>query len=320
MSSPSDTRSPRTANTSQAMQRLRGMRMTTWVLLGVIFGSCTVVQGPREVGRWHMAKALNLRSKGDKDAAYQELQRAIDWFPKNPELVLHRAEWRLDDGERDEAFADCDKMLEMGGSRELWLKAHGTFLQNASEFVRAVEDWKKLDEQSRLSGSPSRPDALNGWAYAQALADVELDDALEHVNEALELVPESERMSNARAAMLDTRGFIFHLQGKNELALADLNRAIKVYDVVLPALRASLKDDEKGPEDKLTGSQPKSLIDADSSRATNAQRLASHARSIAVVHYHRALILAALGRQQEADADRAIAKQLIGREPDETLF
>src|SRR5262245_51259127 len=311
MSMPSESRPPRTASSNQAVQRLRGIRMTTWVLLGVIFGSCSMVQGPREIGRWHLARALNLRSKGDKDAAFQELQRAIDWFPKNPELLLHRAEWRLEDGQRDEAFADCDRMVEMGGNKELWLKAHGTFLQNAGEFARAVEDWKKLDEQSRLSGIPSRPEALNGLAYAQALGDIELDEALEHVNTALELVGDSERMASFRAAMLDTRGFIFHLQGKNELALADLDRAIKVYDVLLPALRASLQDANKELQEELSNSQPKSLIDADRRRGTRAQRLTSDARSIAVVHYHRALILAALGRQQEADADRAIAKQLI---------
>ena len=33
-----------------------------------------------------------------------------------------------------------------------------------------------------------------------------------------------------------------------------------------------------------------------------------------------ALVLAALGRQEEADQEHGIAKKLAGREPDETLF
>jgi hypothetical protein len=41
---------------------------------------------------------------------------------------------------------------------------------------------------------------------------------------------------------------------------------------------------------------------------------------VAVVRYHRALVLEKLGRHAEAKYDRARAKQLIGREPDETLF
>jgi hypothetical protein len=40
----------------------------------------------------------------------------------------------------------------------------------------------------------------------------------------------------------------------------------------------------------------------------------------AVLHYHRALVLEKLGRFAEAKLDRARAKRLIGREPDETLF
>jgi hypothetical protein len=39
-----------------------------------------------------------------------------------------------------------------------------------------------------------------------------------------------------------------------------------------------------------------------------------------VGHYHRSLVLQALGRKDEADKDWEIARQLIGREPDETLF
>jgi hypothetical protein len=40
----------------------------------------------------------------------------------------------------------------------------------------------------------------------------------------------------------------------------------------------------------------------------------------AVMHYHRALALRALGRNKEADAEVAVARRMIGREPDETLF
>jgi hypothetical protein len=43
-------------------------------------------------------------------------------------------------------------------------------------------------------------------------------------------------------------------------------------------------------------------------------------QGVAAVRYHRALVLEKLGRYAEAKLDRARAKQLIGREPDETLF
>jgi hypothetical protein len=43
-------------------------------------------------------------------------------------------------------------------------------------------------------------------------------------------------------------------------------------------------------------------------------------RAAAAMHYHRSLALAALDRKEEADKDLAVARQLIGREPDESLF
>src|SRR6478672_1415305 len=104
--------------------RRRRIRPLTWVLLAAIIGPCAAVQVPREIGRWHLAAALNLRSKGDKEAAYQQLAAAMERFPKNPTLLLQRAEWRMEDGERDEAIADCDRMLEVAGESSDWLKSH----------------------------------------------------------------------------------------------------------------------------------------------------------------------------------------------------
>jgi len=40
----------------------------------------------------------------------------------------------------------------------------------------------------------------------------------------------------------------------------------------------------------------------------------------AVGHYHRFLVLGALDRKDDAKKDWEIARQLIGREQDETLF
>jgi tetratricopeptide (TPR) repeat protein len=308
MSLPTDPRPLQPAGLPEQIQRQRRtLRMISWVLLGVIFGSCTAAQGPREIGRWHLAAALNLRSKGEKEAAYQQLERAISWFPKSPELLLHRAEWRLEDGQRDEALADCDRMLEVGGESFSTLSIHSEFLQNAGEFAKAVDDWKKIEQASNRSGIPSRETALNGLAYAQALAEVDLDKALDHVNEALELVPNN-------ANILDTRGFIFHLQGKDDLALVDQNRAVRGMDAELTRLERARQTEEADETSKLVASSyPKTL-------RGRALGYATQARATAVVHYHRALILSALGRQKDADQDRATAKHLIGREPDETLF
>src|SRR3712207_3564285 len=68
------------------------------LMLAAVFGPCTAIQIPREIGRWKLTEAIRLRQAGDKDAAYVKLNDAIGWFPNSWELRLTRAEWYLADG------------------------------------------------------------------------------------------------------------------------------------------------------------------------------------------------------------------------------
>ena len=306
------------ARTEPPRQLSRGIRLMTWLLLLAIIGPCAVTQAPLEIGRWRLAAAVHLRSKGEKAAAYEELEKAIGWFPRSPELFLQRAEWKLDDGQRAEAFADVDRILEFSATssaseRHKWLTVHSMFLQNNGEFSKAVDDLKKIDELSHRSGIPDRATALNGLAYAQALAKVELDEALDSVKQALELQPNS-------AAIIDTRGFIYHQQGQYSPALDDFNDAVKGMSREKEAIqRAFAKGiDVTAQRNEKTSWRPRTL--AEFEPASDLERLTRAARAIAVMHYHRALTLSALDRKDEAEKDLAIARKLIGREPDESLF
>jgi tetratricopeptide (TPR) repeat protein len=275
------------------------------------------VQVPNEIGRWKLAAALKLRDDGEKAAAYDKLEVAMLWFPDSPSLLIQRAEWRLADGEREAALADCDQALEAGGNRLFWLQVHAQFMWDAGEFARAADDWKQINALSERTGKPSREMALNGLAYAQALAKVDLEDALQHADEALRLEPGNE-------AILDTRGYILHLQDRNEEAVDDLNAAVKGMDANLAAVRKALFSKRGAASAEPISAEPKAIQQVKREHgelgSTRAEILASAARSAAVGHYHRALALAALERTEEANEDLAIARQLIGREPDETLF
>lgn len=296
---------------------------SAWFLLllmaAAVFGPCTAIQVPREIGRWRLAQAIRLREAGDKQAAFQRLDEAVGWFPKSMELRLTRAEWLLEDGQREEALAAIDQMLEIAGETEDTLKAHSQFLQNAGEFKRAVEDWKKLARQSEVSGSPSRTEAMNGLAYAQALAHVELEDALENVNVALSSSP----TSAANPLYLDTRGYIYYRQAQEasgdeakellEKGLADMNPSVRAMDRIVAQVNPSRGSQTPEPVKQAREMLPKTLRDTDSS-------LENALRASAVMHYHRALILQALNRNKEAAAELAVVKRMIGREPDDTLF
>src|SRR5262249_19974543 len=156
-------------------------------------------------------------------------------------------------------------------------------LQNAGRFADAVKDWKRLDQMSERSGRPGRAEALNGLAYAQALAKTELEEALDKVNEALKLANDEPSIT---AAASDTRGYLLYLMGHYEEALANMNVAVHEYEKLEKALassggpsKPSASPDVNG---KLFHNRPKSLLEIAAS--------GSPARAAAVVRYHRALV------------------------------
>lgn len=285
-------------------------RPAFWIIIFGIVLPFAVLQAPREIGRWHFANAFRLRAKKDNAAAYEALERARYWFPSGPEMLLQKAEWKLKDDQREEAIALADEAVAQNKGNVNAHLLRGEVLLNAGEFDKAVEDLKKVEEFSRRSGLPPLEDALNQLAYAQALSKSNLDEALQNITEALKLMPAAEDKPDdkeryKKGLFLDTRGYIYHLQGENELAVKDLTEAIQLVE-------ADLEAKQKGSGEKGIPPAIRGLIDSESAN--------TRAKAAAVIRYHRSLALAALDRKEEADKDRETARQLIGREPDETLF
>src|SRR5262245_9359426 len=285
-----------------------------WLVVMAMIISTAITQGPREVGRWHLAKAIKLRGQGDKEGAYEESAAAIKGLPDRPELVLQRAEWEIDDGDKEGALADIDKCLEKAGNELEWMQVHSLFLQNSGEFKRAVEDWKKIEKFSKRSGSPPRASALNGLAYAQALANVELNEALANINQALELAANE-------PALLDTRGFVLYRRGEHDEALKEMDRAVKGMDEYVDAVRHKYGESAvtKQVGKFMVDSRPRTLRELQPEPSARS-RYETAVRSSAVGHYHRALVMAALDRKEEAEKDMTVARERIGKEPDEMLF
>jgi tetratricopeptide (TPR) repeat protein len=273
-----------------------GLRLLLLLLIVLPIGSCAALFVPQEVAGWYLTAALENREAGKNEEAYKNLGDAMRWLPDNPALLLQRGAWLLEDGETDSALADANRAADLSGDNYWVLSVRAQIFQKLGRHEEAIEDWKTIDRLSQAQGQPDRATALNGLAYARAVGKIDLKKGFENVDEALDLYPDN-------AAIRDTRGYLLHLTDKNEAALVDLDFAVKGMDEQLI----------------LQGQMParrRRMVASD----VNLEGLNSPEHGAAVVRYHRALVLQALGREKEADEDLQKVRELIGREPDEKLF
>lgn len=280
-----------------------GRRLIILTFIAMLIGSCAVVYVPQEMSGWHLGEAQERRAAGRKDEAYKSLAKAIEWLPDNPKLLIQRAAWRLEDREYEKALADCDEAVALTDDRStadqyLVLSTRSQILQHLGRHAEAIEDWKTLNRLSQTRGEPPRERTLNGLAYARAVGKLDLPEALKNVAEALEADPGS-------PAIRDTRGYLLHLQGLNEAALSDLDAAVRGMEAEYELLS------KQTPEVRR-----QSLLSA----GIDLSGLNKPEQGVAVVRYHRALVLQALGRHDDAKKDLDRVRELIGREPDEKLF
>jgi tetratricopeptide (TPR) repeat protein len=258
-------------------------------LLALLVVPAIAVLGPPEIAAWHLAAAQEERTAGNKNRAYDHLQDAIRWSPRSAGILLQRAVWRLEDGQTEAALTDANAAAELRPDEYQVLSIRAQILQHLDRHVEAIQDWKTIDRLSLTRGTPDRATALNGLAYARAVGKLDLKEATRNVEEALKFDP-------TNWALLDTRGYLLHLQGEHARALVDMDAAVK------------------GMEGLRPGPDLKPPADIDTSGINNLEQ------GKAVIHYHRALVLQALGRENEAEQDLRRARDLIGREPDAKLF
>jgi tetratricopeptide (TPR) repeat protein len=268
-----------------------------WALVLLVVGPCAYQQAPLEMARWHVAAAIKARSEGRQEAALDLLDRALAWDADNPSLYLKRAQWRKADGQYDLALADVQRADALRPDDPRILSARSELLQLLGKHAEAIEIWRAIDRLSLAGGTPPRETALNGLAYAQAVGNLELEEGLERVNKALDIEPDN-------AALLDTRGFLLYRLGKYDEALRDMEAAVQGMEHELRLTQA------------VPATMERIIFYSDNADG----QMATAKQAAAVIRYHRALVLERLGRHAEAKADRARARVLIGRDPDETLF
>ena len=273
----------------------RTSRLVITVLLLVILGPVAWRWWPKEVARWYSAVATEKQLDGDARAAQQALTAALRWDPQSPATFRQRGDLFTDQGHYEQALEDYHRAIELDPDDPISLIKRSVALQYLGKHAEAIQDWQQLESMWKDQGQEGFAMALNGLAYARALGNMELDQALQEVNQALQF---GGRNPESRAAMLDTRGYIQLLRGEYQAARQDLDRAIQSMEMVL-AKESGVKNYPDPREYE--------------------QYLKQLKHGVAVMYYHRALMFEQLGERELAARDLQRVHQL-GHEPGDHLF
>jgi tetratricopeptide (TPR) repeat protein len=287
--------SERLTQSAFAMNTSRGNRWTNRLAILIVvllaLGPVMVLEGPAEVARWHQAAAMEQWLAGEEEAALGRLEDAIRWAPDRPDAFVCRGDWSLEDQEFQKAIDDYNSALELDPTHLQALLNRSQAFQHLGRHEEAIRDWKTLVELGSSAPASQRASLLNGLAYAQALGNVELKEALENVIQAINLVGEN-------AAMLDTRGYIHFCAGNFEAARPDLELAV-----------AAMEREAQAAE------QVRDYVD----RREFERQLKEIRKSLAVIRYHRALLYDKVGEPEAAESDRRRVREL-GYAPTPNLF
>ena len=237
------------------------------------------------MARWHLAAGVTADSV---EELREHIAQARRWAPRDPQVLLAAARVEAADGQVADALDLCAAAAQVLGEFpvEAWRRsgdsAAGRSLRRGRRRGGTDPQWRPstaLPQHRRqqtfwelqLAG------ALNDVAYARALADQDVAQALPEIEQALELAGEN-------SAMLDTRGYALWRLGQAEPARRDLDRAVELAENELAVF---LRRDFPRLEKERVDMRP----------VLRQARLMQ--RSVAVLRYHRAMAV------QGSDPERA---------------
>lgn len=286
-----------------------------------------------ELARWKLAAAANALEQDRLD----EVPRWInDARELNPNLESEQDYWYVLILEAYQR-RDYDRMVELIAAatavdqRFRWLGEYMALrLARAEQFLYAARALEAtITDRDQVS-----PETLNAMAYWRALAGADLDQALQDIERALKVLPDD-------PALRDTRAWVLFQMGRPLEALADAQFAVETMEArlrpvtdlwqrVSELLRgqgtsAPQADETAAPAP--AGESPPGTASAATAATEEATapplqeeeetnyvpllegQVDPQLWSLAVLKYHRARILEALGRIEEAQQDYAWLRQ-----------
>ena len=272
-----------------------------------------------EFAHWHEAAALEDYLEGDLSAAIEHINEAIELNPDDASLRRRRADYleqlaatrapdeaadRIEDFEA--SLKDWNEAMRLAGENVADLRNRSNVLMKLGRYDAGIKDAQQI---AALSAQHSRAHAsgLNGLAYFRAVANRDLDKADEEIRHALRKL-RSSNYDGRDAALVDTLGYIQYRRGDYKTALLTMNEAVAKIEAVYLATFGP-----NGYAKHLLGE-----FNAVDERELKIRKK-EFAQSVAVIRYHRALVLKKLLQSQQASEDLQRVEEL-GFRPGKDLF
>ncbi len=285
-------------------------RLALFITLLLVLGPLGFFGTRLEIAAWYAAAGQDAAWDKQPELAIEHFTTALSWAPSQPDYLVLRSKQYLEQNNVEAALADAKLAYQVAPQRMSVCEAYSTALLRADRGDEVVKMWQTLLQEAEQSETAQLSMYWNSLAYFQALANQDLDQALVYINKALESNP-------SQAALLDTRGFVYFRQGKLKEALQDLNASIALLQQTRVLSERDIRD--RAIDDRHRD-----------------QELHAYRRNLAVIYYHRLLVLEALAREldgqtQEDAAVTRMAYELqairdretvrsLGFTPHESLF
>ncbi len=327
---PSESASPRVKKSRRVrLFSLRGVLyvvfLASLIYLIIVPVVSVLMDVPAEIARWHEAAAFEDYLAGNFPRAIVRMNDAIAWDADSPQLYLRRAGYRAATGDAQGQDDDRREFLNLTDGSEEYINARSQIFQLLGEHKRAIEELKPLEEQSRDWMPTARAIELNRLAYTRAVAETDLEKALEEINAAIDAdmkyrqKQEDDRHRGLSGILgyffnvqkrpvveqpnyLDTRGYILYLVGKHQAARPDLDRAVEMIETQFTQYYGR------------DGVARHHMLDHGGEFLIDSRELRYAARGmaydVAVILYHRALVLDKLGESVSANTDYRRIREL----------
>jgi len=263
-------------------RRRFGTGVAIAVCVLVALGPLVFLGLPPEIARWYVAAAMEHDLLDEPNAAEADLDKAIEWLPKDGDLHVRRADIRLRQKDFSGAMEDCEAALQWNGQdfRPALLQRMLVH-QRQGQHEKAIADSNLVVEASQ--NAFERAESLNARAYARALGNLQISEGLEDIQSAFD-----DLGTEDNAAFLDTRGYLYYLAGDFDNALRDMERSVQMAEDERSSFVMGREELKK-----------QSLVDE---RVLDRQaRLRNE--NLAVLYQHRGLVYEALDRLPDAKAD-----------------